>query len=918
MMKKLIFLLLSVMILNGCDSPVDSTTTTTDTTDQTPVFFPIVISPNNSSILTNSNIKLNVSGGKPPYSYTLSSGPGSIGTTGIYISDNNIGNVIIEVTDSVQSKATVRLRVVRPLALIPNSINMNVNSNFQFETSGGVAPYFYQIVNGGGIISTIGQYFSGATPTNVVVKVVDALGNEATANIVSNSLNQINPATVNMNRGDKFQFSSSFGFAPYTYRVVSGGGSVDSLGVYTAPTIAGAATVESIDSIGTVSPSVITINNLTLSLNNSSPIMQVNQSFTLKAVGGLAPYLFTFTGSGNLGSLLPTGTYFAPNTATVDHIKVTDSEGTDFFATMTVNSALTISPQTKTTVVNRAEIFFASGGIPPYTFQLLSGNGSVNPTTGVFIAPSNTGTSVVRLQDSLYNTVDATITINPDITISPVNPIIMVGNQINFLGGGGIPPFQYNIIAGSGTIDSNGLYTANGGAGSVIIEVKDSRNTTKTTTLTVNQALQFDESPIVVKSGNFKNIAVSGGVPPYTIHFVDNSNSLTNFSPYGSTIVNNTYLLNSSPITTQQGSNEVSVTRTSHGLIVGEIIQLRSLTTCDVFSPSDLNINVPVQSVIDSNTFVISLNKFAINSISCGGSGGFYKKLSGNLPYTAGLVSSLVPEKIAVLDSLLNRIDMTLQIDGGLVAQYDLELASGTTNLFGQGCQTQSIFNLITTNLNATVNGCPNLNAWFLQDTPPSPRLPINYLKLDPVNVGLDLPLNQNIGESNSIEMWFYWDGVRLNTTYSRMDANLVGFSNLNIALMSIKTGVSSYDRALCFNSVITNPYDCYGVKNIDSFIANKWTHLVFIINNGDMNQNKIYVNGIEQGMNIIGGASNNVSQSVNQFVIGSSLMPIPNAGANVNKSTIGGKIGFIKVFNRAITSDEIYNSYNLKRYFYQ
>ena len=47
------------MILGGCGDVPEETTTTEETTD-TPVFFPIVITPNNYSLLTNSNVKLNV------------------------------------------------------------------------------------------------------------------------------------------------------------------------------------------------------------------------------------------------------------------------------------------------------------------------------------------------------------------------------------------------------------------------------------------------------------------------------------------------------------------------------------------------------------------------------------------------------------------------------------------------------------------------------------------------------------------------------------------------------------------------------------------------------------------------------------------------------------------------------------------
>lgn len=914
------------MVLVGCgDTATDTATDTTKTT--TPEFFPIVILPNDSIILTNAKIRLNVSGGKPPYTFSMESGPGSIGTTGIYIADSITGNVIIMITDSVGKTAEGRLRVVKPLALLPTTVQINVDGNFQFETKGGVAPYFYQIVTGGGIISPIGQYFAGTTPTTVLVKVVDVQGNEATATVQTNSPVQINPSSANINRGDKYQFTSSFGFAPYNYRIISGNGSMASLtGVFTAPAVAGTSIIQSVDSIGTLSSSIVTINNLPLSLNNSNPMMQVNQSFEFKVIGGLAPYTFSFNGSGNLGSLLPTGTYFSPSVQTVDNIKVVDSEGTIFAATITVNPALTISPNTKTTVVNRAEIFFPSGGIPPYTFQLLSGSGSVNPSSGVFVAPANPGTSVVRLQDSLYNYADVVITINPDITISPVNPQIMVGNQVNFLGGGGVPPFDYSLLSGPGSIDNSGLYTANGGAGSAVIQVKDSKNTVKTTTVFVAAQIKFVEDPITVKSGNTKNILISGGVPPYTIQFRDTGGNLTNFSPYGSTLVNNNYTLNSSPLSIQSGSAEIQISKSAHGLIIGEQIQLRALSSCNVFTSAELNINVTVDAIIDLNTFVITGTKLATATTNCGGLSGFYKRLSGSLPYKAGIVSSLIPETLVVRDSLLNEVSKIIYIDGGLMAQYDLNLATGITNKFGQGCQTQSITNLVTSANVATVINCPNTDPWFLQDqfppsnpsdpantTPP----PVNYLKMGQVGVGLNLPMTTVAAEFNTYELWFYWDGYRLSSNFSRMDANLIGMSSgLNIAFMSIKTGPTTYDKSLCFNTINIAPYDCYGIRNIDSFVSTRWTHYVFVVNNGDISKNKIYLNGVDQSLvNIGAGTSASLSQTNNLSALGSTYnSPVSSGPTDTYKVYVGGKLGFMKVFNRQLTPDEVSTSYNLNK----
>lgn len=919
-MKIIKYLLLySFLILafSGCGDPPTETTTTTDTTGTTtPTFFPISISPNDYTVITNSSVTLSVSGGKPPYTFSIISGSGSISaTSGIFNSDNITGNVIIQVKDSVNTLATAKLKIVNPLSLSPSSVSMNVNSFYQLQTSGGVSPYTYQIVTGSGSINSIGQYAANTIPTTTRVKVVDARGNEAFSDISVNYPVQILPPTLNMNRGDLYQFNSSYGFPPYNYRITSGGGSLQSItGVLTAPSTAQTIVVEVVDSIGTISSSTVTVNNLPLSLDQSTVDMQVAQSFTFKVIGGLAPYTFSFQGSGNLGSILPTGTYFAPLiSTTTDHIKVVDSEGSIAYATINVNPALNISPNTKITVVNRAEIFIAGGGVPPYTFSLLSGNGSVNPTTGVYIAPANPGNSVVRLQDSKGNFVDATITINPDVLISPIDPKVMVGNQINFLGSGGIPPFQYDIISGPGSIDVNGLYTANGGTGVAVIQVKDSKNTTKTTSVTILAQLQFDEDPIIVKSGNIRNILISGGVPPYTIQFRDpNTLNLTNFSLYGSTVVNNTFTLNPSPLLLQSGSPEIQVTRIAHGLSTGNQIQFKSLSSCDVFSAAELNTISTVSSVVDSNNFTITMSKVATASLNCGGVTGFYLKLTGSLPYQAGIVSSQVSETLVVQDSLLNQVEKAVYIDGGLIAQYDLDLANGTTHKFGQGCNSQIITNLISSNNGASLFSCPDSAAWFLQESRTAPQTLINYVKTGPVGLDFSLPFNTTVTESNSFEVWLRWDGIRLSSSFSRMDANIFGLSNQNVALMSIKTGATTYDRALCFNTKTTTPYDCYGIRNIDSLIGDRWTHLVFIINNGDITKNKIYVNGVAQSLTNVGaGASNSVSQT-NTFVkLGGAFISIPSASPDINSTTLNSKVSFIKIFNRALTSDEVTNSYN-------
>jgi plastocyanin len=159
-------------------------------------------------------------------------------------------------------------------------------------------------------------------------------------------------------------------------------------------------------------------------------------------------------------------------------------------------------PQGKALAINPAETvlqagntitFAGSGGVPPYTYDLVSGGQSVDPVSGLFTAPVTAGTAVVRVTDKTGKTRDATITIqtNGSLAISPSAVSVVVGGTVTFAAIGGTPAYTFNMGAkGSGAAAnvglSSGLYTAGSAPGVDTVILTDSAaSPPSTATITV-------------------------------------------------------------------------------------------------------------------------------------------------------------------------------------------------------------------------------------------------------------------------------------------------------------------------------------------------------------------------------------------------------------------------------------------------
>ncbi len=139
------------------------------------------------------------------------------------------------------------------------------------------------------------------------------------------------PAAVTLDPGQTIAFSATGGMAPYTYTNPGSSGTIDpATGVYIA-SIPGTDTIQVADAKGITRQAVITVNAWpSLTVFPSAPTVARNQSITLIAAGGRAPYTFLLTGNSSGGSVIQDGpydgTYTAGSVAGVsDEVTVTDN-----------------------------------------------------------------------------------------------------------------------------------------------------------------------------------------------------------------------------------------------------------------------------------------------------------------------------------------------------------------------------------------------------------------------------------------------------------------------------------------------------------------------------------------------------------------------------------------------------------------
>ena len=248
--------------------------------------------------------------------------------------------------------------------------------------------------------------------------------------------------------------------------------------------------------------------------------------------------------SGN-GTIVPGGTadegdYTASASTGSETVRVLDSIGIAGYANiMVIDPAfnpLVILPGALTLSTNDSFSFTASGGVPGYTFDIVSGGGSIDAGTGAFIAPGSSGSVTVRVTDADTTTRNATVSVIEGLVISPQSASVPETNQMTFSATGGTAPYTFSMDSGLGIISSGGVYTAPLGIGTGYVKVTDFSGSSRIAQVTVTgeQALIISPSSLVMLTGSNFVFSATGGTPPYVFSKQSGNGTVTSGGSYSS------------------------------------------------------------------------------------------------------------------------------------------------------------------------------------------------------------------------------------------------------------------------------------------------------------------------------------------------------------------------------------------------
>jgi hypothetical protein len=186
---------------------------------------------------------------------------------------------------------------------------------------------------------------------------------------------------------------------------------------------------------------------------------------------------------------------------------------------------------------------------------------------------------------------------------------------------------------------------------------------------------------------------------------------------------------------------------------------------------------------------------------------------------------------------------------------------------------------------------------------------------------GIGLTLVNGVGFGTTSTKYFILDGTNDNITFSTPNPGTILSIELwaKIKLFSggMIFGFSLYDvwtqnGAMGFNTASSDQYGISSTQVTNLGLLNQWKHYVFEMRSDvSYSNNKIYINSQNQSLSQVAGSEGSSNRNFNN---GNGRI---SSWLNDNNYNLPMDLGQFRVYNRALTSQEIVQNYNAtkKRY---
>jgi hypothetical protein len=427
----------------------------------------------------------NISGGLPPYIVTAETGRvNGNGENWYYHAARSTGNDIINVIDQAGTEISLSVTITKGLTLSPQAVNLLANSQAEFNVSGGIAPYRWQISSG----QLDNSIYTAPEATGIYeISVSDQTGQvkRAIINVGNKLIATPNEFILNYNEEKRFYIIG--GEAPYKISTTAGTYQQENdIYYYQAPSVDGNYTINIIDSEARNTEIKVTVQSKLLVTPNEL-FLKLGQKAKLNISGGYGKYKVT----AKTGDVSETA-YQAANTAGRDVITISDQAGTVEQVEVLVSiNGFYSSPGESYILPGKKVKLRALGGTPPYSWAV-KGEGDLSKNEGdrvTFTAPKVAGNYTVVVKDNSGETTESRVVVyQGELQFTPESLILAAGKQADLQALLGVADYTWSAQFGqlSKTEAKIVTYTAPSSKTEDIIRLEDATGTVKNLRVFIN------------------------------------------------------------------------------------------------------------------------------------------------------------------------------------------------------------------------------------------------------------------------------------------------------------------------------------------------------------------------------------------------------------------------------------------------